>query len=46
MDRVKSMEAEKRKIRVSLSTKVLIGLLLGIALGVFFGELVGFMQVI
>ena len=40
------MEAEKRKIRVSLSTKVLIGLLLGIALGVFFGELVGFMQVI
>ena len=40
------METEKRKIRMSLSSQVLIGLLLGIALGVFFGELVGFMQVI
>jgi Na+/H+-dicarboxylate symporter len=40
------MEAEKRNIRMSLSTQVLIGLFLGIVLGVFFGELVGFLQVI
>jgi Na+/H+-dicarboxylate symporter len=40
------MKTEKKKIRMSLSTQVLIGLFLGIVSGVFFGELVGFLQVI
>jgi Na+/H+-dicarboxylate symporter/ABC-type amino acid transport substrate-binding protein len=40
------MKTEKKKIRMSLSTQVMIGLFLGIVLGVFFGELVGFLQVI
>ena len=37
--------AEKKKLRFSLSTNILIGMFLGIVCGVFFGEKVAFFQV-
>ena len=37
--------AEKKKVRFSLSTYILIGMFLGIACGLFFGEEVGFLEV-
>jgi Na+/H+-dicarboxylate symporter/uncharacterized short protein YbdD (DUF466 family) len=37
---------EGKKVRLSLSAKILIGLILGIVLGLFFGEAVGFLKII
>ena len=45
-----SMEAEKGarslRFRLSLSSAILVGMVLGILTGIFFGELVGFMEII
>ena len=40
------MKTEQKKTRMSLSAQVIIGLILGIVSGVFFGELVGFLQIV